>query len=235
MLIFFITSLPVDSLIKSSVNLTFLEGLYILIFSLAGGLYLRLLYKRFALTFSSKVNFGNTLCVVTIGVASMVAVVKSSLALSLGLVGALSVIRFRTAIKEPYNLGFILLSICLGISIGASQYLFGVMVAIVGSIAIGYAYLSSQRQRKNKQSNIDDIDTIAITLPAEGTLDELHLLLSQSSSYYSIISLDQENGKPIDLVINIKFEGIESLSSLKDNFFKKYPDSRFSFYNTPEI
>ncbi len=105
----------------------------------------------------------------------------------------------------------------------------------MGSIAIGYAYLSSQRQRKNKQSNIDDIDTIAITLPAEGTLDELHLLLSQSSSYYSIISLDQENGKPIDLVINIKFEGIESLSSLKDNFFKKYPDSRFSFYNTPEI
>ena len=47
---------------------------------------------------------------VSISVAALIAVVKSSLALSLGLVGALSVVRFRTAIKEPYNLSFLLLS-----------------------------------------------------------------------------------------------------------------------------
>ncbi len=235
-MIFFISSLPIDSaLIRTSVNLTFYEGLYILVFSLLGGLYIRLLYSRFATTFSSKVSFSNTLLLVTIGVAAMVAVVKSSLALSLGLVGALSVIRFRTAIKEPYNLSFLLLSICLGISIGASQYLFALMVSIVGTIAAGYVYFTSQSQRKNRDSNTCEIDTVAISLPAEATLQELHILLNKNSLYYSIISLDQENGKNIDLVLNIKLNGLDSLSNLKDTIFQRYPESHFSFYNTPQI
>ena len=79
--------------------------------------------------------FGNTILLVTVCVASLIAVVKSSLALSLGLVGALSVIRFRTAVKEPYTLSYILFSVCLGISIGASQYLFSLLIGIVGTIS----------------------------------------------------------------------------------------------------
>ena len=66
---------------------------------------------------SSKSGFGNAILLVTISTASLIAIVKSSLALSLGLVGALSVVRFRTAVKEPYNLAFILFAICAGISI----------------------------------------------------------------------------------------------------------------------
>ena len=65
---------------------------------------------------TGETSFGNTLLIVTISVASLVAVVKASLALSLGLVGALSVIRFRTAVKEPLNLSFILLAISLAIA-----------------------------------------------------------------------------------------------------------------------
>ena len=49
-------------------------------------------------------------------------VISNNIALSLGLVGALSVVRFRTAVKEPYNLAFLLFAICIGISIGANDF-----------------------------------------------------------------------------------------------------------------
>ena len=51
----------------------------------------------------------------------VIAVVKSSLALSLGLVGALSIVRFRTPIKEPEELAYIFLAIALGLCLGADQ------------------------------------------------------------------------------------------------------------------
>ena len=117
---------------QASTSLTIREGITILLIALLYGLYLRFLYFKFAITFSSKVSFGNTLLIVIVSVASLVAVVKASLALSLGLVGALSVIRFRTAVKEPLNLSFILLAISLAIAIGASQYLFTFLIAVVG-------------------------------------------------------------------------------------------------------
>ena len=75
------------------------------------GLLIRQVFYRYSNSMSSRRGFGNTLLMVTISTASLIAVVKSSLALSLGLVGALSVVRFRTAVKEPYNLAFILFSI----------------------------------------------------------------------------------------------------------------------------
>ena len=53
----------------------------------------------------------------------MITIVKSSLALSLGLVGALSIVRFRTAIKEPEELSYAFLSIAIGLGLGADQRL----------------------------------------------------------------------------------------------------------------
>ena len=75
---------------------------------------------------------------VVLGIATtiVITIVKSSLALSLGLVGALSVIRFRTAVKEPYNLGFLLFAICIAISIGASQFIFTILISIFGTLAM---------------------------------------------------------------------------------------------------
>ena len=80
---------------------------------------IRFIFIKYSNSLSSKKGFGNTILLVMISTASLIAVVKSSLALSLGLVGALSVIRFRSAIKEPYNLAFILFAICISIAIGA--------------------------------------------------------------------------------------------------------------------
>ena len=223
-----------EGLLSVSTQLSFYETIAILVIALIGGLYVRFLYWKFSTTFSSKISFGNTLLIITISVASLVAVVKSSLALSLGLVGALSVIRFRTAVKEPFNLAFLLFSICIGISVGASQYLFGLFLSIFGTIGFLIAYRSTKYSKtKGFSIEVDDIDTIAFTLPYGSSLDELYQLLKRTTSYYSIISIDQVDKEPISLAIKVKIMNPTSLSVLKKDLFEIFPGSRFSFYNSP--
>lgn len=222
-------------LLKTSVNLSFSEGITILITSLIFGIYLRFLYFKLAITYSSKISFGNTLLLVTISVASLVAVVKASLALSLGLVGALSVIRFRTAVKEPYNLSYILLSICIAISIGASQYLFSLLIAIVGSLAVGLAYRSEKSQSNRSTKNADDIDTVYVTLPFNASLDELKEILIKNTLYFSILSMDQVDGQSITVVLKVKLNNFDSLSQIKTMIFNAFPHSEFRFFNSPDI
>ena len=98
--------------ISSNIPITLIESFLILLFSSISGIIIRYFFLKFGDSMSSKIGFGNSILISTVSVAGLIAIVKSSLALSLGLVGALSVIRFRTAVKEPYNLAFILFSFC---------------------------------------------------------------------------------------------------------------------------
>ena len=72
-----------------------------------------------------------TLIVISIVTFLVITVVKSSLALSLGLVGALSIIRFRTPIKEPFELSYLFLSIAIGLGFGAGQVIATATVVFV--------------------------------------------------------------------------------------------------------
>ena len=105
-----------SNLSSDILRLSFIDGLTILLLALLAGYILRFVYKKYSTTFSSKNSYGNTILLITISVASLIAAVKSSLALSLGLVGT-SVVRFRTAVKELCDLSFLLLSICVGIEL----------------------------------------------------------------------------------------------------------------------
>ena len=81
----------------------------------------------------------------------IITVIKSSLALSLGLVGALSIIRFRTPIKEPEELVYIFLCITIGIATGANQN----KLAVIGvSLATLCIYSSNWLDKNKNNSNI---------------------------------------------------------------------------------
>jgi uncharacterized membrane protein YhiD involved in acid resistance len=76
-------------------------------------------FIRFANTLSNRKQFGRIFLVVAVCTTLIIAVIKSSIALSLGLVGALSVIRFRAAIKEPEELAYLFICIATGLGFGA--------------------------------------------------------------------------------------------------------------------
>ena len=78
-------------------------------------------YIRYGRSLSNRRQFSENFFILTMTTMVIITVIKSSLALSLGLVGALSIIRFRTAIKEAEELAYLFLAISIGLGLGANQ------------------------------------------------------------------------------------------------------------------
>ncbi|MDC0124971.1 DUF4956 domain-containing protein [Candidatus Pelagibacter sp.] len=104
-------------------------------------------YKKYSISLGGKTHIGSILPLIGLTVFLIITVVKSSLALSLGLVGALSIVRFRTPIKEPEELGYLFLTIAVGLGLGAGFQITTIIITL--SILI-YLYLSGEKQNKSK-------------------------------------------------------------------------------------
>jgi uncharacterized membrane protein YhiD involved in acid resistance len=108
-------------------------------------------YERFGMALSNRAKFAYLLPVLSMTTALVISLIKSSLALSLGLVGALSIVRFRAAIKEPEELLYLFIAIAIGLGAGADQR----VVAIVGAVMIlGFLMLRTLVARKPQRSNL---------------------------------------------------------------------------------
>jgi len=112
---------------------------------------LSLIYVRYSTALSNKNNFARNFMLLAMTTMLIISIVKSSLALSLGLVGALSIVRFRTAIKEPEELTFTFLSISIGLGLGANQRAMTVYAFI---IIAGFLILRSKGLKKDAPQNL---------------------------------------------------------------------------------
>ena len=88
---------------------------------------LRIAYIHTSNSLSNKENFSSIFVPLAMATCVVITVIKFSLALSLGLVGALSIVRFRAAIKEPEELVFLFITIAIGIANGANQFLISIL------------------------------------------------------------------------------------------------------------
>jgi len=92
-----------------------------LLIGLVLGVILKAHFEKFSSTLSGKRELARVLPFLVLIVCLIISIVKSSLALSLGLVGALSIVRFRTPIKEPEELVYLFMAIAIGLGLGANQ------------------------------------------------------------------------------------------------------------------
>jgi len=107
------------------------------------------IYIKYGRALSNRRIFAGNFVLLATTTTLIITVVKSSLALSLGLVGALSIVRFRAAIKEPEELAFLFLTIAIGLGLGAGQLKTTVVAFIIISLFIfirGYAYNKEDNQ-----------------------------------------------------------------------------------------
>ena len=103
-------------------------------FALAIGLFIFLIYKKTFNGVMYSTGFAMTLVGLTLVTNLVIMAVTSNVVLSLGMVGALSIVRFRTAIKEPMEIVFLFWALAAGIVVGAGM----IPLAVVGSAIIGY-------------------------------------------------------------------------------------------------
>src|SRR5574341_1754116 len=94
------------------------------------------IYVKYGHSLSNRRDFAGNFVLIGMTTMLIIAIVKSSLALSLGLVGALSIVRFRTAIKEPEELAYLFITIAIGLGLGADQRVItlGAFAIIVGIV-----------------------------------------------------------------------------------------------------
>lgn len=122
-----------SSFLENMTSVSFLDMALALVLAFGIGLFIFLIYKR---TFSGVMysgSFGVTLVALTMITTLVILAVTSNVVLSLGMVGALSIVRFRTAIKEPLDIAFLFWSIAVGIVLAAGL----IPLAVFGSVAIG--------------------------------------------------------------------------------------------------
>lgn len=228
-------SIPLlNSQLSESIGLTLSQGITIILTALVCGFLVRKLYLNFTLTYSSPRSFGNTLAMVLLSVSALIAVVKSSLALSLGLVGALSVIRFRTAVKEPFTLSFILWSVCLGISIGAEQYIFAVLILAAGSLIIFTLFRKSVSlpfRKSGKSINHFASDTMMLSSEQPASIYKAFERLSEFVSCFNVKSISS-SADATSAVVLLNINTIKDLEKLTTVLKDECKISAISFYNS---
>ncbi|WP_297672511.1 DUF4956 domain-containing protein [uncultured Desulfovibrio sp.] len=115
--------------------------------ALGCGLAIYLIYRIFFRGVVYSENFGVLLLIVSGITAFIITTIGTNIILTLGMVGALSIVRFRAPIKDPLDVGFLYWSIAAGLASGARLY----MVAVFGTALIGLAYIVMTLARKDRR------------------------------------------------------------------------------------
>ena len=179
-------------------------------------------YVNYGKSLSNRSKFAQVLPILTMITILIISVVKSSLALSLGLVGALSIVRFRTAIKEPEELIYLFMAIAIGLGLGADQR-WPTVVAI--TIILGYLvvrHLMSPRPHKNNlYFNIATADQ-------DGSFSQINEVLLTHVEAADLHRLDHTpTGLHATYLIHCPDDGV--LATLMDSLRDRFPQGDFSF------
>ncbi|MDJ0849928.1 MAG: DUF4956 domain-containing protein [Myxococcota bacterium] len=187
---------------------------------------LRWHFVRFAGTLANRTEFAQVFPFITLTTVLIITVVKSSLALSLGLVGALSIVRFRTPIKEPEELAYLFMAIAIGLGLGADQ----TVPTVLASLLI-LAIVAAMRwqARDFEQKNL----FLSISSPAgeangEGFLQSLHDVVQRHSSTGDVRRVDVRDGA-VEVVYFLDLPGSANLTSLMDDLRGSFPRAGVTF------
>ena len=126
------------SFLEGSATQISIPGIFLVLgFSLVVAGYIYIIYKKCYIGVIYSHNFNVALAMMTIISAMIIATISSNITLSLGMVGALSIVRFRTAIKDPIDLIFLFWAVAAGITVGARLW----VMVLLGNLCIGLAFM----------------------------------------------------------------------------------------------
>lgn len=178
----------------SSTELTLTTIVVALLVACAIALYIFLVYRVLTRkTFYSQ-NFNIALAGITVITAALILTMQSSVVLSLGMVGALSIVRFRTAIKDPLDLMFLFWAISVGIICGAGLSLIAIVLSVL--LTIGVFVLNKLPVMKAPMLLVINAEDIHI-------YDSIEKEISTFTKYYKVKSRNM-TADSLDLIIEIR-------------------------------
>ena len=197
-----------SNFLENVTSVTVLDMLMALVLSFCIGLFIFLIYKK---TFSGVMyssSFGVTLIAMTMITTVVILAVTSNVVLSLGMVGALSIVRFRTAIKEPLDIAFLFWSIGAGIVLASGM----IPLAVIGSVIIGIVLLIFVNKKSHSNPYI-------VVLQCTGHDSETAALdeLKKTVKRVSVKSKTAQKGMvELNLEIRLKDDNTDFINALAD-------------------
>lgn len=216
-----------DFFLNEQIQISALSFIEALIFAAVLSILIQFVYIKFSTTLSDKFEFSKNFVILGLATTLVITIVKSSLALSLGLVGALSIVRFRAAIKEPEELVYLFLIISTGLGCGSGQIMItaiGISLSLI--IIIIYTLII-----KNKKFYSDQITNTTIVLDKRITGSEVDKIITDISSLCTeikFVSLSSASNET-NLNLEIKVEKFDKLNKISERIKKKYRSCKILF------
>ena len=186
--------------------------------------FIQIFYNKYSSSLSNRKEFSKNFVILAVTTCIVIMIVKSSLALSLGLVGALSIVRFRAAIKEPEELVYLFLIIAIGLGCGANQLIItsvGIIFALI-LIVIYSGYM------KNSRKDIEQTINLGVIIEQDISDVQVNNLISdikKISNELKFISMSRtENNTTIN--IDLKPKKFEKLTLLSGQIKNKFKNSK---------
>jgi uncharacterized membrane protein YhiD involved in acid resistance len=188
-------------------------------------------YEHFGQSLSNRARLAQLLPALTLTTALVISIVKSSLALSLGLVGALSIVRFRTAIKEPEELIFLFIAIAIGLGVGADQR----WATVVGvAVILGYLALRNLTTGRPTNSNLYLNVLIREDGEQQSLFNRVNAQLLEHVDVLDFRRLDSRDGV-LQLTYFINCYDPQTLNNLIDDLKQHLPIYEVSFIQQDQL
>ncbi len=197
-----------SSFLESVTEFSAVDTLIGMMFALVMGLFIFVVYKKTFNGVMYSTGFAMTLVGLSLVTTLVIRAVTSNVVLSLGMVGALSIVRFRAAIKEPMEIVYLFWAIAVGIVIGAGM----IPLAVIGSVIIGLILMVFANRR------IHDNPYILIFNCVNEAAEETAVLMTQKAVERFVVKSKTVNGAGIEMTAEIRMKdaGTSFVNRLND-------------------
>ena len=197
-----------SSFLTNVTSVSLLDMVLALVLAFGVGLFVFFIYKKTYSGVMYSSSFGVTLIALTMITTLVILAVTSNVVLSLGMVSALSIVRFRTAIKEPMDIAFLFWSIAVGIVLGAGL----IPLAVFGSVVIGIILLVFANHK-------DSSNPYIVVLSCEGNESEkaAAAYLAQQTNKCIVKSKTARKGSvELNMEVRLKDDNTDFINKLAD-------------------
>ncbi len=197
-----------SSFIENVTSVSMVDMVIAMILAFAIGLFIFIVYKKTYQGVMYSSSFGVTLIALSMITTLVILAVTSNVVLSLGMVGALSIVRFRAAIKEPLDIAFLFWSIAVGIVLAAGM----IPLAVFGSIVIGVILLIFV----NKKSYVTPYIVVISCNGHEAEEKATSFLKSKVNRYVVKSKSAQKGSLELNIEVRLKDDNTDFINELSD-------------------
>ena len=187
-------------------------------------------YTNYGSSLSNRRAFSKNFILMSMTTMLIISIVKSSLALSLGLVGALSIIRFRAAIKEPEELAYLFIAIAVGLGFGANQ---GIITTIALSILIIIVMILNKVSKVSPENQNLHL-TVNCSDPSQVSMEKIVTILKENCQSVNLKRID-ENKEELEATFLVELANYDKLGFLQKALRKLDESIKFTFLDNQGI